>query len=147
MTPSGQRSSAAFALAGLLIVAAAGGLPASAERATVSYTPAQASAGAKHYEANCASCHGANLEGGAGPALSGANLRTFAKRTHLNVGDMFASLAQQMPLNDPASLKRSQYVEIMAYVLKRNGYHSGTKPLTYDGAMKSTVTMTSLNSK
>lgn len=148
MTPSSQRSSAAFALAGLLVVAAAGsGRPASVDKATVSYTAAQAAAGAKEYEANCASCHGADLEGRAGPALTGPNLRTLAKHTHFTVGDMFASLAQQMPLNDPASLKHSQYVEIMAYILKQNGYSAGTKPLTYDGAMKSKVTMTSLQSK
>jgi hypothetical protein len=35
----------------------------------------------------------------------------------------------------------------MAYVLKRNGYPSGSKALTYDIAMKSTVTMTSLKVK
>jgi polar amino acid transport system substrate-binding protein len=148
VTPSGQRSSAAIALAGLLVAAVAGaGQPASTGKATVSYTAAQAASGAKPYEANCASCHGTDLEGGAGPALSGANLRTLAKNTHLTVGDLFQVLALQMPLNEPASLKHSQYVEIMAYILKRNGYPAGTKPLTYDGAMKSKVTMTSLKSK
>jgi polar amino acid transport system substrate-binding protein len=148
VTPSGQRSSAAFALAALLVVAAgSAGRPASAGKATTSYTAAQAAAGAKEYEANCASCHGAELEGGAGPALTGPNLRTLAKNTHLTVGDMFAFLAQQMPLNEPATLKHSQYVDIMAYILKRNGYPAGTKPLAYDDAMKSKVMMTSLKSK
>jgi hypothetical protein len=48
-----------------------------------------------------------------------------------------------MPLNDPASLKRDQYAQIMAYILKFNGYPAGSHPLTYDQAMNSKATMTS----
>ena len=36
------------------------------------YTTAQAAQGQKLYAADCASCHGAKLEGGGGPALTGA---------------------------------------------------------------------------
>jgi alcohol dehydrogenase (cytochrome c) len=35
------------------------------------YTTAQAANGAKAYQKACASCHGANLQGGMGPALVG----------------------------------------------------------------------------
>jgi hypothetical protein len=56
---------------------------------------------------------------------------------------MFAVLAKQMPLNQPASLKREQYVAIMAYILKRNGYPAGLKALTYADALRSNVPMTS----
>jgi len=48
----------------------------------------------------------------------------------------------QMPLNAPASLSHQQYVTIMASILKVNGYPAGSKQLTYDGAMKSAVIMT-----
>ena len=105
------------------------------------YNATQASAGSKAYGANCASCHGAQLEGGVGPALSGATLNTLAKNTKLSVGDMFTFLSQQMPLNAPASLSKAQYAAIMAYILKYNGYPAGAKELTYDGAMKSTIVM------
>lgn len=105
------------------------------------YSAAQATAGSKAYGANCASCHGAQLEGGVGPALTGATLNTLAKNTKLSVGDMFTFMSQQMPLNAPASLSKAQYSQIMAYILKYNGYPAGAKELTYNGATNSTVIM------
>ena len=106
------------------------------------YTTQQAADGERTYDAKCSACHGDHLEGGAGPALSGATLGTLAKNTKLTVGDMFSFLAQQMPMNDPASLSHAEYVDIMAYILKKNGYPAGTKSLTYGAAMASTVKVT-----
>jgi len=105
------------------------------------YSAAQASTGSKAYGTQCASCHGANLEGGVGPALSGATLNTLAKNTKLSVGDMFTFMSQQMPLNAPASLPKAQYAAIMAYILKYNGYPAGAKELTYEGATASKTVM------
>jgi hypothetical protein len=79
-----------------------------------------------------------------GPALSGANLKTLSKNTKLTVHDLFTFMSQQMPMNAPASLSKDQYVAIMAYVLKFNGYPSGSSALTYATAMKSTMPVTSL---
>ena len=107
------------------------------------YTDAQAVTGNREYQSNCAACHGAHLEGGAGPALAGPVLRNLAKDTRLSVGDVFAVIAKQMPLNQPGSLTRQQYVAIMAYILKRNGYPAGEKALTYPLALRSNVPMTS----
>ncbi|GAC1303292.1 MAG: hypothetical protein NVS2B3_09420 [Vulcanimicrobiaceae bacterium] len=118
-------------------VAAAGAAGASSHAAM--YSASQASAGSKAYGANCASCHGAQLEGGVGPALSGPTLNTLAKNTKLSVGDMFTFISQQMPLNAPASLSKAQYAQIMAYILKYNGYPAGAKELTYDSATNSKV--------
>ena len=111
---------------------------------SISYRAVQSTAGSKLYEAKCSACHGANLEGGAGPALSGATLTTLSKNTKLTIGDMFTFIAQQMPLNEPASLTHDQYVSIMAYILHYNGYKTGSKPLTYDAAMNSTTIVESL---
>ncbi|GAC1300023.1 MAG: cytochrome c [Vulcanimicrobiaceae bacterium] len=105
------------------------------------YSASQATAGSKAYAANCASCHGAQLEGGVGPALTGATLNTLAKNTKLSVGDMFTFISQQMPLNAPASLSKAQYSQIMAYILKFNGYPAGTKELTYASATNSKIVM------
>ncbi len=124
---------------GLGAVAAAGAPP-----PKVSFSAAQATAGDKLYAAKCSACHGEHLEGGAGPALSGATLTTLAKNTKLTVGDMFTFISQQMPLNEPASLTHDQYVTIMAFILHYNGYKTGPKPLTYDGATKSTTVVQSL---
>jgi mono/diheme cytochrome c family protein len=125
---------------GLGSVAASGAPP-----PTISYSAAQAAAGDKLYAAKCSACHGEHLEGGAGPALSGATLATLAKNTKLTVGDMFTFLSQQMPLNEPASLTHDQYVAIMAFILHSNGYKTGPKPLTYAGATNSTTIVQPLN--
>lgn len=115
---------------------------ASSSAAPALYTTAQAAAGAKTFASQCSTCHGEHLEGGVGPALTGPNLVRLAKKTKLAVGDVFSFLALQMPLNAPASLSHDQYVTVMAFILKFNGYPAGSKPLSYDGAMKSTAIMT-----
>jgi hypothetical protein len=58
------------------------------------------------------------------------------------VGDFFSFMALQMPLNAPGSLPKNTYASVMAYILTRNGYPAGSKPLSYDGAMHSTVIIT-----
>ncbi len=110
----------------------------------VHFSASQAAVGAQLFAAKCAACHGANLEGGAGPALSGATLNTLAKNTKLTVGDMFTFLSQQMPLNEPASLTHEQYVAIMAFILHYNGYKADGAPLTYQTAMNSPTIVRSL---
>jgi polar amino acid transport system substrate-binding protein len=106
------------------------------------YTAAQATSGGKEYESKCSACHGEQLEGGAGPALKGATLKTLSTNTKLTVGDVFTFMSQQMPLNDPASLKPDQYAAIMAFILKTNGYPAGSKALSYNAAKASKVTLT-----
>jgi mono/diheme cytochrome c family protein len=136
---SGILPIAAMIAIGLGSVAAAG-----SPSSSVSYSAAQASAGDKLFAAKCSACHGEHLEGGAGPALTGATLNTLAKNTKLTVGDMFTFISQQMPLNEPASLTHDQYTAIMAYILHYNGYKTGAKPLTFDAALKSTTVVQSL---
>lgn len=114
---------------------------ASSAKGVAIYSATQAAAGSKDYATNCSSCHGANLEGGVGPALSGATLNTLAKNTHLSVGDMYTFISQQMPLNAPASLKPDQYVAIVSYILKYNGFPAGSKALTVKTATASKVQM------
>ncbi|HET9031239.1 MAG TPA: PQQ-binding-like beta-propeller repeat protein, partial [Candidatus Aquilonibacter sp.] len=83
---------------------------------TAPYTAAQASAGQGLYQAHCATCHGANLQGVSAPALSGSAFG----RAHLNVSQMFDIVRLQMPLNAPGSLSQDNYASIMAYLLKRD---------------------------
>src|SRR5262245_2913846 len=69
------------------------------------YTREQASAGKARYAANCAMCHGQNLEGGAGPALSGASFA--AKWRNHPLSDLYTVVHDQMPLTKPGSLPAS----------------------------------------
>lgn len=137
----------ATAFSASILAGGALGLAAQTLNGAPLFTSSQAAAGGKIYAATCASCHGEQLEGGVGPALSGQNLRTLAKNTKLTVGDLFQFMALQMPLNNPASLKHDQYAALMAYVLKFNGYPAGSHQLTYDEAMKSRVPITSRKSR
>lgn len=111
--------------------------PASAGTLPTLYTAAQASAGAQAYTQNCAMCHGDDLNGGAGPALKGQSFAPpGASRT---VGSVFTMVAEQMPATQPGSLSKTQYEDIMAYILQQNDYPAGTSPLVYKDALNSTT--------
>jgi polar amino acid transport system substrate-binding protein len=104
---------------------------------SIGFTAAQAQAGQKLYSMDCATCHGDNLEGGAGPALAGPDYRTLSTKVKANVSDIFTFMAQNMPRNAPASLTHDQYVNLMAFILSKNGYHPGSAKLTYSQAWSS----------
>jgi len=92
------------------------------------YTDAQAARGADGFTARCASCHGAALTGtGEAPALQGAQfVSDFNGET---VGDLFDRIRTSMPLDNPNSLTRDQYADILAFILKANGFPAGAKEL------------------
>jgi alcohol dehydrogenase (cytochrome c) len=91
------------------------------------YTSAQASRGATAYTQYCSQCHGANLQGESGPALSGQILRqAYGGGTAAQLYDF---ISRQMPQNNPASLSQHQYLDVTAYILARNGFPSGNTPL------------------
>ncbi len=82
-------------------------------------------------------CHGTALEGGAGPALTGPNFKTLSSKVHATVSDIFTYMTTNMPMNAPASLPHKDYVNIMAFILSKNGYKAGGSPLSYGTASNS----------
>jgi len=105
------------------------------------YTEDQATQGQIAYYQNCAMCHGSNLggqeEGSSGPALKGSD---FADPSYdFHVSDIFNFVANMMPAMSPGSLPHDTSVNIMAFILKANGYPAGKTELTYDAASKSKV--------
>jgi mono/diheme cytochrome c family protein len=105
------------------------------------YTAAQATSGQAVFAQNCAMCHGAALQGGAGPALIG---QAFASAdSKYTVGALFGEVAEQMPAGQPGSLTHDQYTQVFAYILSKNGYPAGTKPLVYNASLTSTVPVVS----
>ena len=92
------------------------------------YTDAQATRGAASYTENCAVCHGASLAGvGEAPALSG--VRFVSDFDGLSVGELFDRIRTTMPLNNAGGLSRDQYADILAFVLKSNGFPAGQTEL------------------
>lgn len=115
--------------------------PALAAAPPALYTAQQAADGAGAYSQNCAMCHGADLTGAAGPALVG---QAFAGAGNgLTVGGVFTQVAEQMPAGQPGSLSKTQYEDIMAYILKSNGYPAGTTALVYKDALASKLPLVS----
>ncbi len=99
------------------------------------FTSAQALAGGKTYAAQCAKCHGAKLEGVSAPALHGAGSGLAGD----SVGEAYTFISTQMPAGDPGSLSSTEYANVLAYILDRNGHAPGTSKLTPAAAKKSQV--------
>src|SRR5438034_569364 len=94
------------------------------------YTDAQATRGAALYESECSGCHRADLSGGTGPALREQRFaRMFADK---DLKTLFTKIATTMPRNAPASLADSVYLDIVAHVLKENGFPAGARELAAD---------------
>ena len=92
------------------------------------YTVEQAAAGGSLFQHSCSSCHGANLEGGAGPALTGASWRQLFGGAKLLTpwGEI------KGPMSEYAGVKftTQQSLDILAFLLQKNGYPAGSEPLT-----------------
>jgi alcohol dehydrogenase (cytochrome c) len=95
-----------------------------------SYTQPQASAGATVYAAKCSECHGAQLQGGAGPPLSGAAFHTSIDASYQTGGQLYGFIDKQMPANAPGTLTTAQALDVTAYVMQRNGIPAGSAALT-----------------
>jgi mono/diheme cytochrome c family protein len=89
------------------------------------YTAAQATAGATVYAQSCASCHGAQMEGIAAPALKGSAFGEMSNAQSLTADALLDVVANTMPQSDPGSLKPEEYNAVTAYILQQNGYPAG----------------------
>jgi mono/diheme cytochrome c family protein len=92
------------------------------------YTAMQAETGGKVYADNCAACHGAEMKGGPGaPALSGPEFQfSWDKKT---VGQLFDYAKMFMPPGQQGTLNDEQYTQIVAALLKDNGFPAADSPL------------------
>jgi mono/diheme cytochrome c family protein len=95
------------------------------------YTEAQASRGAASYANACANCHRADLTGNSGPALR--DERFVGQFAGKDLKTLFTKTATTMPRGAPGSLGDAVYLDIVAHLLKENGFPAGTDELTADG--------------
>jgi mono/diheme cytochrome c family protein len=124
-----RSSAAALAVAGaaLLAFATTGSAPAQ-ELAPITFTTQQANAGGDAFRTNCAPCHGATLQGGDGPALAGEGAAILTR----SVGSVYAFISENMPRNEPGTLPAAQYLSIVAFIARSNGFTAGPTPLPAD---------------
>ena len=91
------------------------------------YTAVQATRGAAAYDAACVRCHRADLGGADGPALKEDRFnRDFAGKS---LQRLFEDVTTTMPKGAPGSLTEGVYLDIIAHLLRENGFPAGPKEL------------------
>jgi quinoprotein glucose dehydrogenase len=100
------------------------------------YTDAQAKRGETQYSQSCSTCHSPDLSGGdSAPSLTGADFN--AAWNDLSIGELADRVRTTMPADGPGSLSRQQYVDILTFLLARDGFPAGQTELpTTDDALK-----------
>jgi mono/diheme cytochrome c family protein len=98
------------------------------------FTAAQADRGLAAYERSCSKCHQSDLRGdpvSEAPPLVGEMF--LANWSDQPVKDVFDKVRTRMPADKPGSLTPATALDIVAYLLKSNGFPSGSGELTLDG--------------
>jgi mono/diheme cytochrome c family protein len=98
-----------------------------AQQPVAGFTPAQAQQGSVVYKESCAQCHGANLDGGGAPALTGPTFQ--GEWRSRGVDELVREIAGTMPPGSPGSLSPQATVGVTAYILQRNGAATGPREL------------------
>lgn len=115
----------------LSIAAGLGSAQPGAARRTVwdgVYSEAQATRGMMAFGQSCAGCHALAAEGKA-PLVGDSFWKSFSQKT---VGDLLEYVSANMPNGAPGSLSANTYEDIVALLLKSNGFPAGTTELRPD---------------
>ncbi len=92
------------------------------------YTEEQAQRGAALSGPACARCHGDQLTGGEmAPPLAGITF--LANWNGATVGDLYERIRVSMPGDNPGSLPRQTIVDVLAQLLRVNGFPAGNTEL------------------
>jgi len=95
------------------------------------YSDAQAARGATEYDTQCSSCHNPDLSGGTAPPLKEARFaRDFAGK---DLTVLYSKILKTMPRSNPGSLDEDTSLDLVAHVLKENGFAAGQTDLTVAG--------------
>jgi mono/diheme cytochrome c family protein len=89
------------------------------------YTEAQAARGMMAFGQSCSGCHVLAAEGKA-PLVGDPFWKSFAQKT---VGDLLEFVSANMPNGTPGSLTEPTYRDIVALILKSNGFPAGATEL------------------
>lgn len=103
------------------------------------YTAAQAERGKQVYEANCVTCHLADLDGSANPTAGARGAPLVGTRFVQDFGEskisaLFNKMKRDMPSGRPGSLTDQEYLDVATYVLQKNSFPAGSAELTSDVA-------------
>jgi mono/diheme cytochrome c family protein len=90
------------------------------------YSEAQAARGMMAFGQSCGNCHALATEGKL-PLVGDIFWKSFAQKT---VADLFQYVSTNMPNGSPGSLSRATYEDIVAVMLKSNGFPAGSSELS-----------------
>jgi nitrate/TMAO reductase-like tetraheme cytochrome c subunit len=101
------------------------------------YSEEQAATGARTYAQSCAACHGANLEGGAGPALNGTSWQQLYGGAKLLTvwGEIKGPMAQYAG----TTFSTQQSLDLLAFLLEQNSLPAGKQPLADTRELSDTI--------
>ena len=104
--------------AGIGSAAASGGM----------FSKEQADRGERLYKANCASCHGNELEGGEhAPPLQGGEF--WEEWDGKAVRGLYSRILTSMPPDSPGILSEKTIIDIVAKIVRANGVPEGAKTI------------------
>ena len=98
--------------------------------ASVPLTSSQAQSGRAIYDSNCASCHGPSLSDGLAQSLTGGQFK--ARWNGQSPAVLRDYIRRQMPPGRGGTLANEEYTNLVALLLKENGYVAGERPLPVD---------------
>ena len=93
------------------------------------YSDSQAARGETEYVARCASCHKEDLSGYQSILKGDRFMNEYREATLYR---LFDKMKTTMPRGAAGTLSDLQYIDIVSYVLKANGFPAGTDELTAD---------------
>jgi len=95
------------------------------------YSAAQAARGEAIYSDKCSKCHGPDGAGGDAPELVGGGFAS--DWDGLTMAQLFDRTRSSMPQDNPGSLARDEAANLMAYLLRKNGFPAGQADLSSAG--------------
>jgi mono/diheme cytochrome c family protein len=116
--------------------------PTAGAQTAVTYTAAQAARGQANYEHSCQICHGSSLDNG---DFGGAPLRGSWFKEHWgdsDAGALFSYVKTAMPPDNPGGLNDTVYADILAFILRENGYPPAGQELPSDPNALQRMTLT-----
>lgn len=95
------------------------------------YTAAQAERGQQAYARECARCHAAELTGAdAAPALTGSAFTSAWNDQLLDA--LHERIQTAMPTDTPGVYSKALVTDVVAFILKYNGFPAGSTELTHE---------------
>ena len=92
------------------------------------YTDDQAKTGQAAYTKSCSECHGEDLGGdGFAPSLKGPEFMN--NWNGLTVAELFDRIRVSMPPSNPTAVSAKEKADIVAHLLKQNGFPAGKTEL------------------